>query len=332
MKRKIADILNSDPGIEVVAIARNGKEALEAVHSLRPDVVTLDIEMPVLGGLDALGYIMSEVPTPCIMISAFTSPESQETMRALEFGAVDFITKPGGVISPDIDKLSGEIIEKVKIAAKVSVEKIKFIWAKKAEEIEAILKKPEAMSRVFTVASSTGGTQALATILPALSPDLKAGVLVVQHMPEGFTKSLAERLNWQSRISIVEAEPGMLIKPGQVIIAKGGFHMEVSGEEKDAKVILNKKPLHLGVRPSADILMQTAANTFKKKTIGVVLTGMGSDGTIGSQAIKSQGGMVLAEDETSCVVYGMPKSVADAGLVDKVVTLHDMAKEMEKLV
>jgi len=332
MRKKISEILNSDPDIEVVAVVRNGQEALDAVYSLRPDVVTLDVEMPILNGLDTLGYIMSEVPTPCVMISAFTTKDAQETIRALEFGAVDFIAKPSGVISPDIEKVAKEIIEKVKLAAKIPVQKLKLIWARRAEEREGILKKPSGMSRIFAIASSTGGTQALATILPALRGDLPAGVLVVQHMPAGFTKSLAERLGWQSKIKVVEAEDQMPIKPAQVIIAQGGLHMEVAGKENSPYVTLSDKPPQLGVRPSANIMMESAAKMFKDKTVGIVLTGMGSDGTLGAQAIKSSGGIVLAEDETSCVVYGMPKSVAEAGLVDKVVTLREMAGEMEKLI
>lgn len=332
MRKKISEILSSDPDIEVVASAHDGKQALEAVHALKPDVVTLDVEMPVLNGLDALGYIMSEIPTPCVMISAFTKQGTSETIKALEFGAVDFITKPSGVISPDIGVIAREIIEKVKIAAGISVERLRLIWAEKAVEREKILRKPAVISKVFAIASSTGGTQALATIIPELKGDLPAAVLVVQHMPPGFTKSLSERLNWQSKISVVEAEDKMPIKPAQVIIAKGGLHMEVVGDIRSAYITLTERPVQMGLRPCADFMMKTAADTFKEKVVGVVLTGMGSDGTIGSQAIKSKGGIIIAEDKSSCVVYGMPKSVADAGLVDKILPLHKIAEEMEKLV
>jgi len=334
MRKKIREILDSDPDIEVISAARNGQEALKAVYSLKPDVVTLDVEMPVLNGIETLGYIMSEIPTPCVMISAFTKEGAQETIHALEFGAIDFISKPGGVISVDIGNIGQEIIRKVKMAAEVPVEKLKLIWASKvkAEDKEDILKKPEAVCKVFAIASSTGGTQALATILPRLKSNLSAVVLVVQHMPEGFTKSLAERLNWQSKINIVEAEDNMPIKPASVIIARGGLHMKVSGSRSRPHVILDDAPPQQGVRPCADIMMQTAADLFREKTVGVILTGMGRDGTLGAQAIKSGGGMILAEDKPSCVVYGMPKSVIDAGLADKIVPLHAMAAEMETFV
>jgi len=332
MRKKISEILNSDKGIEVIAVVRNGREALEAVYALKPDVVTLDVQMPLLNGIDTLGYIMSEVPTPCLMISAFTRAGAQETMRALEFGAVDFITKPSGAISSDIEKIGREIIEKVKIAAGARGERLKLIWAEKAQERERLLKKPKAISKVFTIASSTGGTQALATIIPALRADLPAAFLVVQHMPEGFTKSLSERLNWQSRISVAEAEDKMPLKPGEVIIARGGMHMAVGGSVDSAHVLLSSKPPRLGVRPCADIMMESAARIFQKQTVGIVLTGMGSDGTLGAYSTKSKGGIVIAEDELSCVVYGMPKSAVESGVVDKVIPLHRIAGEMEKLV
>ena len=332
MRKRLSEILNSDPDIEVVAIAKNGSELIDAVFNLKPDVVTLDVEMPVMNGLEALGYIMSEKPTPCIMISAFTLEGSKETIRALEFGAVDIVSKPGGAIFADVGKIDREIIEKVKIAAKVQVQKLKLHWAQKAVEEAKILKKQHEMAKVFAIAASTGGTQALAHLLPALRADLPAGILVVQHMPEGFTKSLAERLNWQSKISVVEAEDEMPITPSKVIIARGGMHMEVRGNLSNPYVALNDKPPQLGVRPCANIMMESAADIFKDKMVGVVLTGMGSDGTLGAKAIKMAGGSVLAESEASCVVYGMPKSVVEAGLADKCLPLGEIAGEIERYV
>lgn len=332
MRKKISEILQSDPEIEVVAIAKDGKEAIDAVHLMKPDVVTLDVEMPVLNGLDTLGYLMSECPVPCVMISAFTKAGSEESIRALEFGAIDLISKPGGVISHDITKISKEIIEKVKLAAKVPIDKLRLIWAEKVKESRVIIKKPFSIIKVFAIAASTGGPQALATILPLLRADLPAAFLVVQHMPEGFTKSFSERLDWQSKISIVEAEDHMPIKSGQVIIARGGIHMEAAGGENDPHVVLIDKPSQLGVKPCANIMMGSVAKNFKQKSIGVVLTGMGSDGTFGAQAIKAAGGIILVQDKESCTVYGMPRSVVEAGLADKSVPLSLMAKEMEKLV
>ncbi|HLD44629.1 MAG TPA: response regulator, partial [bacterium] len=179
MRKKLGEILNSDHEIEVVAIVRNGRELLDVAFHLKPDVITLDVEMPVLNGLEALGYIMSEMPTPCVMISAFTKLGAKETIKALEYGAVDFVAKTSGTISPDIDFLGPEIINKVKLASRVAVQKLKLIWTEKTKDDAKVLKKPQAMTKVFALASSTGGIQALATILPALPADLPAGVLVV---------------------------------------------------------------------------------------------------------------------------------------------------------
>lgn len=330
MRKKISEILNSVGDIEVIATVRNGREAFETVQNLKPDVVTLDVEMPVMNGIEALGYIMSEVPTPCVMISAFTKEGAAETIRALEFGAVDFVTKPGGVISPKIGDVAHEIVEKVKLAARVPVGKLRVILAEKVADQEGIVRKPSAAEIVFVIASSTGGTQALATVLPALRADLPAAVLVVQHMPQGFTKSLAERLNWQSKISVVEASDGMPIEPAHVILAQGGIHMVVGGSIEKPVVKLVDKPTQLGVKPCANLMMSSAAEVFGKRVVGIVLTGMGSDGTLGAQAIKSKGGRIIAEHESSCVVYGMPKSVIDAGLADSVVPICGIAEEMEK--
>jgi two-component system chemotaxis response regulator CheB len=332
MRKKIGEILNADSDIEVVAFAKDGKEALEAVHALKPDVVTLDVEMPILNGIETLGYIMSEIPTPCVMISAFTKAGAAETIKALEFGAIEFVEKPSGVISPDIAKKSREIIEKVKVAANVPASRLKVIMPEKAKEERLIVKKAPGINRLIAIASSTGGTQALTSILPRLRADIPAGIVITQHMPSGFTKSLAERLNWQSKISVVEAEDRMPIKPGHAILARGGFHLEVAGTADAPHVLLNDGPPRLNVRPCADIMMESAARIFGDRTIGVVLTGMGSDGTLGSKAIKAEGGVVIAEDQDSCVVYGMPKSIIDSRLADKVLRLDDIPSELEKMV
>jgi two-component system chemotaxis response regulator CheB len=188
------------------------------------------------------------------------------------------------------------------------------------------------MNRVFAIASSTGGTQALSTIIPSLREDFPASVLVVQHMPESFTKSLSERLNWQSRITVVEAQNNMEIAPATVIIAKGGQHMKITGDEKRAVVVLSDEPSVMGLKPCANIMMESTARIFKSKVVGIILTGMGKDGTKGAEAIKLSGGTVITEDEDSCIVYGMPRSVVEANLSDKTVTLHELAHQMEQMV
>ena len=334
MRKELADILNDDPMIEVVAVVRNGLEAIKGVHDLNPDVVTLDLEMPEMDGLQTLGYIMSEIPTPCIVISAFAKPSSVETMIALEYGAVDFVTKPGGPISRNIKESGDEIVNKIKMAAQVSVSKLNLIWAKKIEKEKSAEKgKYKISKKIVTIISSTGGVRALAKILPKLDPNLKASVLVVQHMPEGFTEGMSNRLDWQSKIKIVEAKNDMRVDDSKVIIARAGFHMEIVKNSVGApSVLLNKKPPVLGVRPCGDLLMESVAELFGKNSLGVVLTGMGSDGTKGSKAIKECNGNVVTEDESSCVIYGMPKSVFEAGLSDKQVPLDMISKEIEKFV
>lgn len=332
MRKKISEILSSDPSIEVIATARNGREALEVIYAMEPDVVTLDVEMPEMNGIEVLGYLMSEKPTPCIMISAFMKEGSEETIKALEFGAVDFVQKPDGTISVDIENIAAEIIAKVKVASKIKQDNLELVWSERSREKPPAYKAKHEMKKVVAIASSTGGTQALVKIIPFLKADIAASILVVQHMPPGFTKSLAERINWQSPISVVEAEDNMKILPSQVIIAKGGLHMSVKGNRKSPRILLDEGPTRHGVRPCADIMMKSVAEIFGGDSIALVLTGMGSDGTEGASAIKRAGGTVLAQDEGSCVIYGMPRSVIDGGLADKVASLESMPRLIEGLV
>lgn len=331
MRKKIVEILSSDPEIEVIAVAKDGRDAIESANSLKPDVITLDIEMPVMSGLDALGYIMSEMPTPCLVISAFTDKDSEETLKALEYGAVDFVTKPGGVISRNIDEVAADIITKVKNAARVPVNKLKLIYAEPGKTAAKRSVEGHRINKIFVIASSTGGTQALATLLPAIEKDIPAAILVVQHMPEGFTKSLAERLDKISQISVREATNGMILHAGEAVVARGGSHMEISGTLQTPVITLSDAPPVFGLRPCADFTMKSAAASFADAVVGIVLTGMGSDGTLGSSAIKSAGGIVIAQDETSSVIYGMPKSVVSANLADKVLPLGGIAQEIQRI-
>ena len=332
MRRSIGDALRLCNDIEVVGIARNGQEALTLVHNLKPDVVTLDVEMPELDGLQALGYIMSEIPTPCVMLSAYTEEGSEQALKALEYGAVDFIKKPGGEISRDISSIENEIVEKVKLAATVPIAKLDLFLVKKAKDEAEVTKKPTPSNLVFVIGSSTGGIRALAKILPKLKADFSASILIVQHMPEGFTRGLSERLNWQANIAVVEADNDMEIKPGRAILAKAGFHMKVIEKPGGAKIILTKDPHVCGVRPSVDVTMESAAKVFGKDVIGIILTGMGCDGTEGAKKAKENGGLILAEDESTAIIYGMPKSVVDNELADKILPLDKIVYEMERIV
>jgi two-component system chemotaxis response regulator CheB len=330
MRKKISDLINSDDELEVIGTARNGEEAVREVLIRQPDVITLDIEMPRMDGLNALGYIMSERPTPVIMLSAYTKYGSHETISALEYGAVDFVLKPSGVISLDIGKVKNELLSKIKLAAGISIDKIKLLLppAAKREKIS----RSESLDKLVVIGASTGGPRALSEVIPRLPGDLPAGVLIVQHMPPDFTKSLGERLNFESELTVKEAEDDEPIEPGKVLLAPGDFHMVVKKGKQRHFVALNKDPEVHNVRPSVSVTMISAAPVYQDKTIGVILTGMGSDGVEGMSAIKHFNGKTLAEDKSTAVVNGMPKAAIDQGVVDKVVPLFDIAKEIERLV
>ncbi len=331
MRVRISEMLNADPGIEVAGTARDGMDALEKLMRIRPDVVTLDMEMPRLDGLNALGYIMSEIPTPVVMVSAHTQRGSEATFRALEYGAVDFVPKPSGPLSRDIRKVEEELIAKVKIAAKVNLENLKFISPRgiKKEGWQVKGRSTVSGKRVVVIGASTGGPRAFATILPKLPPEIPAGVLVVQHMPTGFTKSFAKRLDKECHISVKEAEEGDVIEDGQALVAPGGYHMTVEKEKPNRggteTVRLNHKPPWRGVRPSVDVTMESAAQVYESNVMGVLLTGMGSDGVEGMRRIREAHGRTLAEHQSTCIVYGMPKSAVYEGVVDRVVPLTEMA-------
>jgi two-component system chemotaxis response regulator CheB len=338
MRLMISDILNSDKEIEVVATARDGEDGIIKVTELRPDVVTLDIEMPRLDGLHALGYIMSEIPTPVVMISAYTQKGAEATFRALKYGAVDFVSKPSGPISRNIRTVGEELVAKVKTAATVNLDKLKFIQPKKVSEnyIKPISQKDVPGVKVVAIGASTGGPRALEEILPRLDPDIHAGLLIVQHMPRGFTETFAARLNRESKIDIKQGESGDRIEEGKALIAPGDYHMtvkrEISGEKMAGAISLNQEPPVYGLRPTVDAMMLSAAEVYKDKTIGVILTGMGSDGARGMKAIKENKGKTIAQDKDTCVVYGMPKAAIKKSAVDKVVPLDKIAEEIMEMV
>ncbi len=337
MRLMISELLNSENGIEVVATAKDGEDAIIKVTELKPDVVTLDIEMPGLDGLHTLGYIMSEIPTPVIMLSAYTLKDAETTFRALEYGAVDFVAKPSGPISGDIASIKNELIAKVKTAASVDCNKLKFIRPKKisGKYLKAKPGKKVRGIKVITIGSSTGGPYTLRQILPQLEPDIPAGILIVQHMPGGFTGTFAARLDNESRLDVKEAEAGDKIEPGKALVAPGGYHMtvkrEMSGRGTSGVINLNQEPPVYGLRPTVDSMMFSAAEVYGDKTIGVILTGMGNDGTKGMRAIKEKGGRTIVQDRDTCVVYGMPKTAVEQGVVDKVLPLNRIAAEIMKM-
>ncbi len=308
------------PGIEIAGYARDGIEGVEKALALRPDVITLDVEMPRLDGHQALARIMDECPTPVVMVSSLTKAGAAATIRSLELGAVDVIAKPvaGGIAS--VHGVLDELREKIRAAAQARVRRR---WPSPVRPPDiAPARGMVWLRRTVVIASSTGGPQALRAVLTSFPADTAVPILVVQHMPAGFTRALAERLNELGPLKVREGRPGSKVEPGLALIAPGGFHMLVN---RRGEIELSQAPGECGVRPAANVLMESAAAVYGAATVGVVLTGMGHDGTRGAGLIKAAGGRIIAEDESTCVVYGMPRSVAEAGFVDRVAPLQDVA-------
>lgn len=327
----IAKKLDTDPGIAVAGFARDGAEALERIRTLKPDVVTMDVTMPEMDGLTALERIMTGSPLPVIMLSALTGPQTEATITALELGAVDFFLKTSIANPAGVDDSTLELIQKVKTAAAVSGKRLVPNPKKKRPRQQAppVTKSamPE-MVNVLVIGTSTGGPKALAELMPDIPNNLPTGILIVQHMPPGFTNSFARRLDQLSRLQVKEAEDGDVVKPGRALLAPGDYHMVVN---RDGIIELNQDPPVCGVRPSVDVTMESVVRAYGSSSLGVVLTGMGSDGSKGAAMIKAVNGQVKVEDESTCAVYGMPKSVADDGNADKIVPLNRMAREIVKM-
>lgn len=313
MQRVLIDILQSDPSLSVVGTARNGEEALAKIPQLHPDVVTLDVEMPVMNGLTAVRKIMEISPVPVVMISALTQREAQLTLKALEFGAVDYVPKPSGQISLNMESVKSELILKVKTAASANVNQTKLFLSEENQSTEPI----RISDKVISIAASTGGPPAVTHVLSHLPSNIPP-ILIVQHMPKGVTKLFAESLNQSCKFKVKEAEEGDYIQENLALLAPGGFHMVVT---KSGKISLNQDPPVNYVRPAADVMMQSTAEVYGDNNIGVVLTGMGSDGAKGIKAIKEKGGATIAQDEKSCVIFGMPNMAIQTGCVDVVAPL-----------
>lgn len=349
MRKVISDILSSDPAIEVIDRARNGLECMEKVKQLNPDVVTLDIEMPVMNGLEALEQLMRQHPLPVVMLSSLTKEGADATIRALEYGAFHFVTKPSGPISLDIHKVADGLVEVVKAAAKSKVRQRRTpstSWATPATvsptPVKAVPAAPEIQrepvipgrigSKLVALGTSTGGPKALQTLLCALPANFPAAIAIVQHMPAGFTKSLAQRLDSLCAINVTEAEDGQIIEPGTAYIAPGGFHFEVQMSGGKMRVHLHQAEPRSGHRPSVDVLFESVSRLTNVDKWAIIMTGMGSDGTKGLKLMKETGHVTsIIEDESSCVVFGMPRAAIQAGLADNVVPLEKIAETLQKL-
>jgi len=322
MRRLVSDLVESSPDFLVVAKARDGREALEKLHSLRPDVITLDIEMPVMDGMKALAEIMSQRPTPVVMLSSRTHHGAVETMRCLEMGAVDFVCKPPGAISTDISKIRAMLLLKLRMAASAKLLPTSTQRRPPAPHPCTAAAPSKRAKRLVLIGSSTGGPRALEEIIPRFPADLAAAVLIAQHMPGGFTRAMAERLNALSQVDVREAGEGDEIAQGSVLIGPGGRHLLVARQGRAR--ISDEAPVW-GVRPAADVLLDSAAAAFGPACVGVILTGMGRDGARGLRAIREAGGCTMAQDQATSVVWGMPRVALEEGAAETAVPLPEIA-------
>jgi two-component system, chemotaxis family, protein-glutamate methylesterase/glutaminase len=341
MRRLITQILESSGDFQVVGTARNGLDALHKVHALDPELVTMDVDMPELDGLQALGYIMSEAPRPVVMLSAATTHSGHDaTLRALELGAVDFVRKPSGAISLDLARISDRLLAALRAAAQANVRGVRMLAINKLPVrgtparpalavTPTVTARPApagaAATRVVVIASSTGGPRALAEVVPNLPRSLGAAVLVVQHMPAGFTRSLAQRLHAMSKLPVSEAEAGEPVLTDRVYLAPGGRHMSIEGSAGAANIVLDDSPPIWGVRPSADPLFRSVAQRFGIEVVAVVLTGMGRDGADGTRAIRAAGGRAVLQDRATSTIFGMPQAAFQIAGADRVAALGEIA-------
>jgi two-component system chemotaxis response regulator CheB len=324
MRTAISQMINSDPELLAVATATNGTEALQRIASFNPDVVTLDVEMPGLDGLQTLRCIMARFPRPVIMVSSATADHAETTFEALQAGAFDYIPKQIPAESLDIAHIRNSLIAKIKMAAQSRAPHADGASPRKppqaatSAEHDALPISPRAVA----IGTSTGGPKALQEILPLLPPDLSVPILIVQHMPPGFTAPFAKRLNALSSVTVCEAVHQQAILPGVVYIAPSGIHMTVQrcGLHRVIIRLVPQPENHLHI-PSADVLMESAATAFGGLVMGVIMTGMGSDGAVGMKTIYSRGGFTIGQDEATSAVYGMPRVCAEMGILNRIVPL-----------
>ncbi|MCY7577120.1 chemotaxis response regulator protein-glutamate methylesterase [Bacillus sp. FSL M8-0266] len=334
MRKLISDFLSAEQEIEVVGTARNGEDALKRIKELNPDVVTLDVEMPVLNGTEALKQILAEHDLAVIMVSSQTKQGKDLTIHCLELGAFDFVTKPSGSISLDLHKVRGQIVERV-LAAGLSRKRTEVQVSPKPPvmkpPIPVAAPRPSAVKsgslrKIISIGTSTGGPRALQRVVTKLPKDIEAPILIVQHMPAGFTASLATRLDHLSQISIKEAQDGDIAKNGVAYIAPGGMNMSLHEQGASLVIRLSPEDTESRHKPSVNYLFESISHIKGYEKIAVIMTGMGSDGTEGVKKMVASGHTkVIAEKEESCVVFGMPKSVIKAGLAHETRHVDDIA-------
>ena len=332
MRRVLSKMLSVHGDIEVVATAMDGVFALDKLERVRPDVVTLDLEMPRMDGLTTLQRIVEDHQLPVILVSAHTSKGARETFEGLAAGAVDFVTKPERVFTTPLDQLGSSLAEKIRVAAKAKVSRPPDGTGERVRGNFSPARSSRMPAReVLAIAVSTGGPNALSLLLAEIRSDFQPGIVIVQHMPEGFTAQFAERLERLTAIGVREASEGDVVTSGAALVAPGGRHMAVERSGGRLLVRLSRTDPVRGHRPSADVLFRSVAKAAGARSIGMILTGMGEDGAEGMGAIQAAGGLTLAQDEASSVVYGTPRAAIERGFVQKVMPLSDMAAFLNAL-
>jgi two-component system chemotaxis response regulator CheB len=321
VRKVVSQMLSRSPSIEVVGTARDGLEALERVEELQPDVVTCDLIMPALDGVGFVREQMTRRPMPIVIVSV-ASEAGELVLNALDAGAVDFIQKPTALASDRLLEMSDDLIAKVRTAAASRVRAVSVAPAT-SRQVDALVTR--GAFDIVVIGISTGGPQALRSLIPRLPAVLPVPVAIVLHMPVGYTELYAQKLNEVSPLTVREAEQGLVLGAGLVLIAPAGRHLSVRRNGVGVRAHLDVKPLDAPYRPSVDILFQSAADVYGSRVLAVVMTGMGSDGRDGAAWIKAKGGTVITESEDSCVVYGMPRSIDEAGLSDRSISLDGMA-------
>ncbi len=340
MRAAIKKLLDDRPEFQVIESAKDGKDAVEKVIALKPDVVTMDFNMPRMNGVEAVRAIMEQRPTPVLMFSAHTRQGARETFDALHAGAIDFVTKPAGEVSAQLDGIADELCRKLIAASRSRLPRASAARAPSLRvrtprpETEPSLRRSQTMSavnanpKVVFIAISTGGPVALSRVVPQLPASLRAGVVIVQHMPGTFTGALADRLNSESPLQVREAIDGDIPCPGLVLVAPGGKHLKV--DLNGTLRLVDGPPVH-GCKPAADFTMKGAAAAYGRRAVGLVMTGMGKDGAEGLRAIKQAGGKTFAQDKESSLIFGMPKAALELEAVDEVVALDSIADKLSHL-
>jgi len=326
MRKMLSQMLSLDSDIEVVGTAMDGLFALQKIKDLKPDVLTLDINMPRMDGIETLRYIVQDHKIPTIIVSSYTKTNAELTFKALEMGAFDFITKPQNALASNITNISQDLVKLVKAAYRSRIGRAGDLSAGDESESDAGTQTEMVQAEsVLAIGASTGGPNALSYLLPQIPKDVPAALLIVQHMPGDFTAEFAERLNGSCAIEVKEAQDGDHVIPGLALIAPGDWHMQVKTRNTGKVVVIKQTAKVNGHRPSVDVLFRSVALEYGYNSTGLIMTGMGSDGADGIGEIMKKGGCTIAQSEESCVVFGMPRAAIDKKHINHVLDLNDIS-------